>query len=131
MKVPFGSGYISLEDICFQPSAPQSKECNIQSVFQYFQNNKTKLNKCLTTMGKICTKETLKFDFKAADFHDHILFCTRYCWFVTCFSLFSSKAVIVLFHTIAQACNVSFEIIHQFFTDVNFIHASQTFIWIF
>ena len=83
MKVPFGPGYITLEDICSQPSAPQSKECHIQSVFQYFQNNKTKLNKCLTSMGKICTKETLRFDFKAADFHDHILFCTRYCWFVS------------------------------------------------
>ena len=74
MKVPYENSTITLQDICFQPLAPQKKECAIQSVFQYFQNNKTKLNKCLTSEKKICSPETLKFDFKAYDFHDHLLF---------------------------------------------------------
>ncbi|XP_068706891.1 NPC intracellular cholesterol transporter 1-like isoform X1 [Montipora foliosa] len=77
MRVPFGSGHITLEDICYQPLAPQKHECTIPSIFQYFQNNNTRLNKCLTSMGDICNNETLTYDFKAYDFHDHILLCTR------------------------------------------------------
>ena len=80
MRVPYGENdIVTLQDICVQPLAPRRKECATQSVFQYFQNNKTKLNKCLTSMKKICNDETLKFDFKAYDFHDHLLYCTRYC----------------------------------------------------
>ncbi|KAL9961426.1 hypothetical protein ACROYT_G030363 [Oculina patagonica] len=77
MKVPFEGSNITLEDICFQPLAPQTKKCAIQSIFQYFQNNKTKLNKCLTSMGFNCSDPDV-IDFRAADFHDHLLFCTEY-----------------------------------------------------
>ncbi|XP_068736144.1 NPC intracellular cholesterol transporter 1-like isoform X1 [Montipora capricornis] len=76
MRVPFGSGNITLEDICFQPLAPQKHECTIQSIFQYFQNNNTRLNKCLTSLGYMCNNETLSVDFKAYDFHDHVIYCT-------------------------------------------------------
>ncbi|XP_078383034.1 NPC intracellular cholesterol transporter 1-like [Oculina patagonica] len=77
MKVPFEGSNITLEDICFQPLAPQTKKCAIQSIFQYFQNNKTRLNKCLTSMGFNCSDPDV-IDFRAADFHDHLLFCTEY-----------------------------------------------------
>ncbi|KAL9963259.1 hypothetical protein ACROYT_G032442 [Oculina patagonica] len=76
MKVPFEGSNITLEDICFQPLAPQTKKCTIQSIFQYFQNNQTKLNKCLTSMGYDCDNPNVT-DFRKADFHDHVLFCTR------------------------------------------------------
>ncbi len=76
MKVPFEGSNITLEDICFQPLAPQTKKCTIQSIFQYFQNNQTKLNKCLTSMGYDCDDPDV-IDFRKADFHDHVLFCTR------------------------------------------------------
>ena len=86
MMVPYGiSGSITLEDICFQ--APQTKQCVIQSVFQYFQNNQTILNKCLTLMGYECSNYSLTFDFFLADFHDHLLFCSRY---HNCYYLFSA-----------------------------------------
>ena len=78
MKVPFGSGNITLEDICYKPLAPQKQKCTIQSLFQYFQDNRTSLNKCLTSTKRICNNYTLSFDWKAWDFHDHILSCTRY-----------------------------------------------------
>lgn len=83
MKVPFKSSKISLEDICNKstdhlPFAPPvTEQCEIQSVFQYFQNNKTRLNKCLTSMGWNCS-DGKEFDFRFADFHDHLLFCMRY-----------------------------------------------------
>lgn len=78
MKVPFESGSITLEDICYKPLAPEIQKCTIQSVFQYFQDNRTSLNKCLTSTKQICNNYTLHMDFKAWDFHDHILSCTRY-----------------------------------------------------
>lgn len=37
------SKYITLEDICFQPMQPDNKNCTIQSLFQYWQNNEAKL----------------------------------------------------------------------------------------
>lgn len=76
MKVPFESGNITLEDICYKPLAPEIQKCTIQSVFQYFQDNRTSLNKCLTSTKEICNNYTLSYDFKAWDFHDHILSCT-------------------------------------------------------
>ena len=36
---------VKLEDICFQPLQPNNKNCAIQSLFQYWQNEKTSLNK--------------------------------------------------------------------------------------
>ena len=66
---------VQLRDICFQPLAPQKQECAIQSFFQYFQNNKTRLNKCISLMGYECDKKP-SFDVNAYDYHDHVLFCT-------------------------------------------------------
>lgn len=83
MKVPFKSSKITFEDVCHKstdhlPFAPPvTEQCAIQSVFQYFQNNKTRLNKCLTSMGWNCN-DGKEFDYKFADFHDHLLFCMRY-----------------------------------------------------
>lgn len=80
MKVPYDDSYITLKDICYQPQILPDIEqsCKIESIFQYFQNNKTTLNKCLTSMGLICNNQTLKYDFKAYDYHDHLLLCTKF-----------------------------------------------------
>ncbi|KAJ7371491.1 NPC intracellular cholesterol transporter 1 [Desmophyllum pertusum] len=76
MGVPFGDSNITLEDICFQPLAPQTKKCAIQSIFQYFQNSNATLNKYVTMMGHDCYKPH-QADFNAYDYHTHLLFCAR------------------------------------------------------
>lgn len=75
MKVPYENGTITLRDICFKPLSPYNNECTIQSMFQYFQNNLTLLNKCKTSMGYDCSSPSAKHDFFMTDFHDHILYC--------------------------------------------------------
>ena len=42
---------VRLQDICFQP---KTNVCAIESLFQYFQDNKTRLNKCFTILGNDC-----------------------------------------------------------------------------
>ena len=39
---------VRLQDICFQP---KTNVCAVESLFQYFQNNKTTLNKCISLLG--------------------------------------------------------------------------------
>ena len=64
---------VRLQDICFQP---KTNVCAVESLFQYFQNNKTRLNKCISVMGYDCDDEP-SYDFNAYDYHDHVLDCTR------------------------------------------------------
>ena len=75
MKVPYEDTNITVRDICLQPSASQIQACTIQSVFRYFKNNKTRLNRCLTSWGDNCKDDP--HDYRAADFDDHLLACTR------------------------------------------------------
>ena len=35
---------VTLSDICFAPLSPDNEECTIQSVVNYFQNNRTRLD---------------------------------------------------------------------------------------
>ena len=67
---------ITLEDICFKPLEPYNRECAIQSVFQYYQNNATTFNRCLTSMGDPCDNKTMEAPVKT-DFHGHFLYCVR------------------------------------------------------
>ena len=64
---------VRLQDICFQP---KTNVCAVESLFQYFQNNKTRLNKCISVMGYDCDDEP-SYDFNAYDYHDHVLDWTR------------------------------------------------------
>ena len=79
MEVPYTENgkerNITLGDVCYKPLAPLNDYCVIQSLFQYFQNNKTKLNRCISALGFPC-KPGMK-DFVKATFYDHILYCTR------------------------------------------------------
>lgn len=59
---------VTLEDVCFKPTSPIFTECEIESVFQYFQNNKTLLNKQVYDQDHL---------FVVADYHDHLLYCTK------------------------------------------------------
>ncbi|EDV22560.1 uncharacterized protein TRIADDRAFT_28666, partial [Trichoplax adhaerens] len=59
---------VTLEDICFKPTYPTFSECQIESVLQYFQNNKTLLDKAVYGEDHL---------FIIADYHDHLLYCTN------------------------------------------------------
>ena len=67
---------VTLNDICFQPLAPDNKECTVFSVLQYFQLNDTILNKCVTNMDEDCN-DPERIGVKAEDWHDQFLGCTR------------------------------------------------------
>ncbi|XP_061187973.1 NPC intracellular cholesterol transporter 1-like [Saccostrea echinata] len=60
---------VTLQDICFQPLAPDNTHCTIQSILEYWQNNHTKLDK-------------IKYDdytgtFLEGDYLDHFSDCAR------------------------------------------------------
>ena len=45
LKGVLGNKTVSLSDICFKPLSPDNNNCTIQSIFQYWQNNETLLDK--------------------------------------------------------------------------------------
>lgn len=67
---------VRLNDICFQPLAPDNKECTVFSALQYFQLNDTNLNKCVTNMEENCDDPDA-IGTPAEDWHDQFLGCTR------------------------------------------------------
>ncbi|KAF6030906.1 NPC1 [Bugula neritina] len=64
---------VGLEDICYQPLYPDNKNCVINSVLQYFQNNETTLERKVTD-----------FFNTLADYVDHIKSCTGYLHIAAC-----------------------------------------------
>lgn len=64
---------VALDDICFQPLYPDNKDCAVMSVLQYWQLNKTNIEKCMSSMeGKNCTEYP-----RAEDWHDQFTGCTK------------------------------------------------------
>ena len=59
---------VGLEDICFQPLAPDHTECTIQSVLNYFQNNATQLDRKIMDQWGFYT---------LADYLDHFMYCVK------------------------------------------------------
>lgn len=59
---------VTLEDICFQPLAPDNTKCTIQSILQYFQNNHTNIDKVVM--------DSYGF-FVVADYIDHLRYCLQ------------------------------------------------------
>ena len=66
---------VHLSDICFQPLAPDNKECTVLSVIQYYQLNKTLLNRCITNTYENCRDN--RHTFVGGDWHDQFIGCTR------------------------------------------------------
>jgi hypothetical protein len=69
MAVEFKGENVTLQDICFQPLAPDNTECTIQSILEYWQNDHDKLDKT-------------KYDdytgaFLLGDYLDHFSDCAR------------------------------------------------------
>lgn len=60
---------VTLKDICFKPLSPDNEECTIQSVLQYWENNKTKLDEVAWDEYHFYVE---------ADYLDHFLACVRY-----------------------------------------------------
>lgn len=58
---------VTLQDICFQPMAPDNKNCTIMSLLNYFQNDESKLN---------ATYEDPEF-YDTYDYFDHIAACVE------------------------------------------------------
>ncbi|XP_076457250.1 NPC intracellular cholesterol transporter 1-like [Babylonia areolata] len=68
LRAPYQNGTIGLEDICFQPLAPDNQHCTIESVLNYFQNSHKQLDrKVMDSFGF----------FVLADYLDHFLFCVK------------------------------------------------------
>lgn len=68
LRAPYGNGTVGLEDICFQPLAPDYTECAIQSVLNYYQNSPKQLDrKIMDSWGF----------YDLADYLDHFLFCVK------------------------------------------------------
>lgn len=59
---------VTLEDICFQPLAPDNTKCTIQSILQYYQNNHTNIDKVVM--------DSYGF-FVIADYIDHLRYCLQ------------------------------------------------------
>ncbi|XP_076437724.1 NPC intracellular cholesterol transporter 1-like [Babylonia areolata] len=82
LRAPFGEGSsstssssssssspsVGLEDICFQPLAPDHPDCAIQSVLNYFQNDHRQLDRRIT--------DSFGF-FVLGDYLDHLLYCLQ------------------------------------------------------
>ena len=64
---------VRLEDICLQPMSPDNKACTVFSALQYWQNNITRLDKCIDEMGSACGEG---WD-RAEDWHDQLMGCTK------------------------------------------------------
>lgn len=66
MQVPYEDSYITLQDICNQPLAPDLPDCLVQSVLQWWQNDRDNL-----------MKSVVDEEGKVADWHDHFLYCMK------------------------------------------------------
>ena len=64
---------VTLNDICYQPHAPDNKNCAIYSILNYFQNNYTLLNKEVKQLFTVVSNSTY-----------HIQYCTRWS-FILCY----------------------------------------------
>ncbi|KAH3710433.1 hypothetical protein DPMN_069915 [Dreissena polymorpha] len=68
IKGTYNGKEVTMKDICFKPLSPDHDECAIQSVLQYYQNNKTNL-------------DAVAYDdsgfWVVADYLDHFLACTQ------------------------------------------------------
>ena len=71
------SRYVTLEDICFQPLYPENKNCTIQSVFQYWQNNEEKIYDAMNDTSN-----------NYASLYEHLGRCTRNPFEIECLSAF-------------------------------------------
>jgi Niemann-Pick C1 protein len=70
LRVPYGdvNQSVGLEDICFQPMAPDYTDCTIESILNYWQNSATHLDRVV--------KDQWGF-YVLADYLDHFLYCVR------------------------------------------------------
>ena len=68
IQAEFEGKNISLNDVCFKPMAPDYDLCTIESVLQFWQNNKTKLDEVVWDEYQI---------FDLADHFDHFLHCSQ------------------------------------------------------
>ena len=57
---------VTLNNICFQPLAPDDTNCTIYSVLNYFQNDRALLNKEVTQIFTVISNSSY-----------HIQYCTR------------------------------------------------------
>lgn len=75
MVVEYGSGNITLQDICKKPMAPQNNNCTVLSALQYWQNDAKKLDKCIDINKKPC-KSIGQFTMTAG-WGDHLQKCAK------------------------------------------------------
>ncbi|KAL8625091.1 hypothetical protein ACOMHN_030726 [Nucella lapillus] len=68
LRAPYGNGTVGLEDICFQPLAPDNTHCTIESILNYYQNSHKQLDR--KVMGHYGF-------FTLANYLDHFLFCVK------------------------------------------------------
>ena len=66
LRAPYGNGTVGLEDICFQPLAPDNTACTIESILNYYQNSRPTLDRVV--------KDRFGF-FTLADYLDHFQYC--------------------------------------------------------
>jgi Niemann-Pick C1 protein len=69
LTAKFDNETVTLEDICFKPLSPDNNNCTIESVLQYWQNNRTNLDKEVWDEYHI---------YDLADHFDHFLKCAQY-----------------------------------------------------
>ena len=63
---PYGNGTVGLEDICYQPLAPDHTDCTIQSILNYYQNDAKTLDRNVSNGFYII-----------ANYLDHFLYCVK------------------------------------------------------
>ena len=68
LQVEYEGQNITLNDICFKPMAPDYDVCTVESVLQFWQNNKTKLDEIIWDEWQI---------YDLADHFDHFLHCVQ------------------------------------------------------
>lgn len=66
LRAPFGNGTVSLQDICYQPLAPDYTACTIQSILNYYQNDPKTLDRNISNHFYV-----------TADYLDHFLYCVK------------------------------------------------------
>lgn len=68
-----GTEYV-LDNICLKPNG--SDICKVESLLQYYQLSKKKLEKCITNLNEDCNDPS-KLGMRMADWHDQIIQCSR------------------------------------------------------
>lgn len=86
---------VRLNDICFQPLAPDNTECTVFSALQYYQLNTTTLDKCVTNLNEDCDDPDA-IGAPAEDWHDQFLDCTRYVWFTNSEDKNTKKSILFM-----------------------------------